>query len=177
MPESAPFRRIVRVEAIPQDGQTLAIEASPSEREALALLYRIPAIAALTATLRVERAGQGGARVMGAVHAEFTQVCVVSLEPFAATVDEDIDVKFAPQPEGNSGRRPLRETETVSIADEDEPDPVIEGKIDVGALAAEFFALALDPYPRKPGVEFAAPAESARAYSPFAALAAKSAKR
>jgi Large ribosomal RNA subunit accumulation protein YceD len=176
MPESAPFRRIVRVDAIPQDGQTLTIEASPSEREALASLYRIPAIAALTATLRLDRAGRGGARVMGAVHADFTQICVVSLEPFAATVDEDIDVKFAPRPDEDSGRRPLRETETLSIAGEDEPDPVIEGKIDVGALAAEFFALGLDPYPRKPGAEFVAPAESAQAASPFAALAAKPAK-
>jgi hypothetical protein len=177
MTESAPFTRIVRVDAIPQDGQTLTIEASPSEREALALLYRIPAIAALTATLRLERAGQGGARVVGAVHGELTQVCVVSLEPFAATVDEDIDVKFAPRPDEDSGRRPLRETETVSIADEDKPDPIIEGKIDVGALAAEFFALGLDPHPRKPGVEFVAPAESAPADSPFAALAPKPAKR
>jgi Large ribosomal RNA subunit accumulation protein YceD len=176
MTESAPFSRIVRVDAIPQGGQTLAIEASPSEREALALLYQIPAIAALTATLRLERAGQGGARVVGAVHGELTQICVVSLEEFAATVDEDIDLKFAPRPDEDSGRRPLRETETLSIAGEDEPDPVIEGKIDVGALAAEFFALGLDPYPRKPGAEFVAPAESAQAASPFAALAAKPAK-
>lgn len=177
MNKSEPFSRIVRVDAIPQDGQTLIIEASPSEREALALLYRIPAIAAFTATLRLERAGQGGARVVGAVHGELTQVCVVSLEPFPATVDEDIDVKLAPRPDEDSGRRPSRESGTVSIADEDEPDPVIEGKIDVGALAAEFFALGLDPYPRKPGVEFVAPAESAPPDSPFAALAAKPAKR
>jgi Large ribosomal RNA subunit accumulation protein YceD len=170
MTESAPFSRLVRVDAIPQDGQTLAIEASPSEREALALLYRIPAIAALTATLSLERAGPGGARVVGAVHAEFTQVCVVSLEEFAATVDEEIDVKFAPRPDEDSGRRPLRETETVSIADEDEPDPVIEGKIDVGALAAEFFALGLDPYPRKPGASFDPPRQQDDDDTPFAAL-------
>ena len=77
----------------------------------------------------------------------------------------------------NSVRGPKGETETFSIADEDEPDPIIEGKIDVGALAAEFFALGLDPYPRKPGVEFVALAESPPADSPFAALAAKPAKQ
>jgi hypothetical protein len=176
MTEPAPFHRIVRVNAIPEDGQTLTIEASPTEKEALASLYEVPAIAALTATLRIVRAGQGGARVSGAVHAELTQICVVSLEPFAATVDEDIDVRFAPRPKEESIPRPPRETETFSIADEDEPDPVIEGKIDVGALAAEFFALGLDSYPRKPGVEFVAPVELARPDSPFAALAAKRAK-
>ena len=38
---------------------------------------------------------------------------------------------------------------------------MIDGKIDLGALAAEFFALGLDPYPRKPGAEFVAPPEAA----------------
>jgi uncharacterized metal-binding protein YceD (DUF177 family) len=173
----SPFRRIVRVDALPEDGQTLTIEANASEREALASLYEVPDIAALTATLRLERTGRGGARAYGAVHAELTQICVVSLEPFAATVDEDIDVRFAPRPQAESVHRPRRERETLSMADEDEPDPIIEGKIDVGALAAEFVALGLNPYPRKPGVEFAPPADSAPRPSPFAALAAKPAKR
>ncbi len=177
MTESAPFSRIVRVDALPRGGQNMTIEASPSEREALAALYKVPAIAALTAALRLERAGQDGVRVSGAVHGELTQTCVVSLEPFAATVDEDIDVRFAPRSEADSVRRPGGETETFSIVDEVEPDPIIEGNIDVGALAAEFFALGLDPYPRKPGVEFVAPAESPPPDSPFAALAAKPAKR
>jgi len=177
MTESAPFSRIVRVDALPRGGQNMTIEASPSEREALASLYKIPAIAALTATLRLEREGQDGVRASGAVHGELTQTCVVSLEPFAATVDEDIDVRFTPRSEADSARGPKGETETFSIADEDEPDPIIEGKIDVGALAAEFFALGLDPYPRKPGVEFVALAESPPAHSPFAALAAKPAKQ
>jgi uncharacterized metal-binding protein YceD (DUF177 family) len=177
MTESAPFSRMIRVDALPRGGQNMTIEASPSEREALASLYQIPAIAALTAVLRLERAGQDGVRVSGAVHGELTQTCVVSLEPFAATVDEDIDVRFAPRSERDSVRGPRSETETFSMADEDEPDPIIEGKIDVAALAAEFFALGLDPYPRKPGVEFVAPAESPPADSPFAALAAKPVKQ
>ena len=177
MTESAPFSRIVRVDAVPRGGQNMTIEASPAEREALASLYKLPTVAALTAALRLDRAGRHGVRVSGAVHGELTQTCVVSLEPFAATVDEDIDVRFAPRPEADSLRGPKGETETFSTSDEDEPDPIIEGKIDVGALAAEFFALGLDPYPRKPGVEFVAPANRRRPNSPFAALAAKPAKR
>jgi hypothetical protein len=168
---------MVRVDALPREGQTVTIEASPAEREALASLYQLPAIAALTATLRVEPAGRGEARVTGAVHSEFTQICVVSLEPFAATVDEPVDVRFAPRAEADSAPRAGRETLTFSLADEDDPDPVIDGKIDLGALAAEFFALGLDPYPRKPGAEFVAPAEPAPPDSPFAALAARPAKR
>ena len=97
MTEERLFSRVVRVDALPREGQVVTIEATPTEREELASFYRLPAIAALTATLRLEPWGRGGARVTGSVHGELTQVCIVSLEPFPATVDEDVDVRFAPQ--------------------------------------------------------------------------------
>jgi uncharacterized metal-binding protein YceD (DUF177 family) len=177
MSEAGPLSRVVRVDALPRDGRTVTIEASPAERAALASLYKLPAIAVLTATLRLDPAGRGGARVTGAVHGEFTQTCVVSLEPFDATLDEPVDARFAPRREEESARRPARETLTLSLADEDDPDPVVDGRIDLGELTAEIFALGLDPYPRKPGAEFVAPAEEAPPDSPFAALAGKPAKR
>ena len=37
---------------------------------------------------------------------------------------------------------------------EDPPEPIVNGAIDLGALAAEFLMLGLDPYPRKPGAVF-----------------------
>ena len=170
MTEAGPLTRMLRVDALPREGQTVTIEASPAEREALASLYKLPAIAALTATLSVEPAGRGGARVTGAVHGELTQTCVVTLDPFAATVDEAVDVRFAPQAEEDSDRRAARETLTFSLADEDDPDPVIDGKIDLGALTAEFFALGLDPYPRKPGIIFEPTEGAGDNPSPFASL-------
>ena len=163
MTEERLFSRLVRVDALPREGQAVTIEATPAEREELASFYRLPAIAVLTATLRLDPWGRGGARVTGAVHGELTQVCVVSLEPFPATVDEDVDVRFAPQTAANSRSTAIEETQTFSLADEDEPDPVIDGKIDLGALAAEFFALGLDPYPRKPGAAFERGAYKSRA--------------
>ena len=168
MTEGRLLSRMARVDALPHEGQTVTIEATSAEREALAAFLKLPAIAVLTATLRVEPWGRGGARVTGAVRGELTQTCVVSLEPFPATVDEAVDVRFAPEAAVES-RPPAKET--VLLADEDEPDPVIDGKIDLGALAAEFFALGLDPYPRKPGATFEQGEESAPADSPFSALA------
>lgn len=177
MTEAEPLSRVVRIDALPKDGETLTIEASPAEREALAALNGLPAIAALTATLRVEPAGSGGARVTGAVHGELTQVCVVSLEPFAATVDEDIDVRFAPRRDDGAARRVSVETDTFSVGDEGQPDPIIDGKIDLGALAAEFFALGLDQYPRKPGVSFQLPEAPEATVSPFSALASRAPRK
>ena len=55
----------------------------------------------------------------------------------------------------------------------DPPDPIIGGKIDLGALASEFLALGLDPYPRKPGAKFQPAGETGTppdARSPFEIL-------
>src|SRR5271165_1974574 len=164
-----PFSRVLRGGALPREGQTVTIEASPAEREALATLYNLPSIEALVATLVLKPTARDGVRVRGAVHGELTQVCVVSLEPFPATIDEALDVRFASRFGDESARRRAEEPETLSMA-EDEPDPIVDGKIDLGALAAEFFALGIDPYPRKPGAEFEPPAEPETEATPFAVL-------
>ena len=46
----------------------------------------------------------------------------------------------------------------------------MNGQIDLGALTAEFLALGLDPYPRKPGVDFSYQDPADEKDSPFAAL-------
>ena len=50
------------------------------------------------------------------------------------------------------------------------PDEIVNGQIDLGALTAEFLALGLDPYPRKPGVDFSYQDAPDEKDSPFAAL-------
>jgi len=172
MTDAPPFSRLVKVDALPADGLSQTIEANPEERAALAALNRLPAIASLTAGFTVRRSGRGGARVTGEVHAEVTQLCVVSLEPFAATVDEPIDVRFAPAKAVEAARRVKEDgAEMVEVGSEDPPEPIVDGGIDLGALAAEFLALGLDPYPRKPGVAFDLPEPEGGQVSPFAALA------
>ena len=100
-----PFSRIVRVDTLPRDGETVTIEATPAEREALAAVFKLPSIERLAAELTVKRAAKGGARVIGAVHGELTQTCVVTLDPFPATVEEEIDVRFARVDEAREGAR------------------------------------------------------------------------
>ena len=176
MTEAQPLTRVVRIDALPKEGQTVTIEASAPEREALAKLYELPAIAALTATLRVGPAGHAGARVTGAVHGELTQVCVVTLEPLGSDIAEDIALLFEPPPpqveraadaddgdDEDQSRKPERNW--------NKPEPLIDGVVDLGALATEFLILGLDPYPRKPGAVFEPPADLRRDPGPFAALA------
>ena len=159
------FSRLVRVEPLPKDGLEQRIEANEAERAALAKLNHLPAIASLAATFRISKQRRG-VRVEGELRALVSQTCVVSLEPFDAEIVEPIDVKFAPA----GARKP--ESAEVLLEDADEPDEIVEGQIDLGAVAAEFLTLALDPYPRKPGAAFAPPAEPVEQDSAFERLRA-----
>ena len=37
----------------------------------------------------------------------------------------------------------------------DQPEPLVDGKIDVGEVVAQFLAVAMNPYPRKDGAKVA----------------------
>jgi uncharacterized metal-binding protein YceD (DUF177 family) len=145
MTESEPFPLIrpVEVASIRFDGLAIHIEANEVERAELARLFGIPAIAQLEADFSLTKKGPR-ARVMGEVWGRFTQTCVVSLEPFDSDFREMVDLAFDEDPAKALALRP----------DEEAPDPIVNGIIDLGAIAAEFTALALDPYPRKPDAVF-----------------------
>jgi uncharacterized metal-binding protein YceD (DUF177 family) len=170
---SEPFSRPIRVEAIPRDGLETRVEADDAERAELAAFNNLPAVGKLVAAFTLKPGARGTVIVRGELSAEITQTCVVTLEPFEATIEEAIDLRFAPaveapKPRGGAGA----EAETSTVGDEDEPDPIVDGKIDLGAIASEFLTLSLDPYPRKPGVAFESPEgdEDGPDNSPFSVL-------
>jgi hypothetical protein len=101
--------------------------------------------------------------VTGLVKASITQVCVMTLEPFDSTIEEEVEVDFA-EASGMPAEPP------TDINEYEPPDEIVNGQIDLGALTAEFLALGLDPYPRKPGVDFNYRDPADEKDSPFAAL-------
>jgi hypothetical protein len=181
----APLSRPLAAAEVPEEGLDVHIAARADECAALAAADGLAALTRLEADLRVRREGAGGLRVEGELRAELRQTCVVTLEEFDVTLVEPIDVAFAPEPAprppaepSRRSRRPaeLEEPESGSHfvdLEEDAPDPLIDGRIDLGAIVAEFLALALDPYPRKPGASFTASqqeGDGAPLGSPFAGL-------
>jgi uncharacterized metal-binding protein YceD (DUF177 family) len=127
----------------------------------------------LDARFEVLRHGSAGLRVTGDVSATVVQTCVVTLDPLTDEVDEAVDVVFepaAPEP-AKPAEKALAEEDLGDAADP--PETLVDGAIDLGALAVEFLTLGLDPYPRKADAVFEAPAAGDdRADSPFAALVA-----
>lgn len=168
MSDEALFSRPVNVETLPRDGLAQKIEATPAEREAVAKLNGLAAIDELRASFVIKRSGRG-VRVTGSVHAAVTQNCIVTLEPVPAILEEPVDVRFEPERDARAKGR--AEPEVVTLEDVDAPDAIVDGKIDLGALAAEFMVLGLDPYPRAPGAEFIPPDDGEPKETPFTALA------
>lgn len=162
----SPLSRPLRVDTIPGNGLETVVEASAEERGALAREFGLPAIETLVGRYAVQRRGRT-VHVDGKVTAAVTQTCVVTLESFPATVEEEVALKFTDDPvKLDPGEEPGEHESPV-----DAPDPIVDGRIDLGEVTAEFLALGLDPYPRKPGVDFAWD-EGAPEPSPFAALEA-----
>ena len=154
---AGPLSRWIAVGNLPPEGIDVTVEASPEERQALAAEFNLVAIHSLTGSFRVS----GSLRrveVSGGIEAEIDQVCVVTLEPFTAQVREHVEVAYAAPG-------------TAAPDDQDPPDEIVNGQVDLGALTAEFLALGLDPYPRKPGAGFAYEPADSKAETPFAALA------
>lgn len=168
-----PWSAPVALEDVPESGLHVELEAPAVVRAALARAAALRDLPELTAVFDVTRRG-AGLRVVGHVKARVGQTCVVTLEAIENAIDEEVDLLFSPDapvvPESGEAGHHLTVGHTT---DEDEPpEPLVGGAIDLGAIATEFLMLAIDPYPRKPGAEFAAPARDIETEHPFAALAA-----
>jgi uncharacterized metal-binding protein YceD (DUF177 family) len=160
----------VRRDDVPESGLHLDLTADAATRAAVAALAGVRAVARLDATFDIARQGKG-LRIEGEVSAAVEQTCVVTLEPMTTEIREPIELVFMP---GSSaaGVRKAEAEEEIDPDAADDPEELVDGVVDVGAAATEFLLLAIDPYPRKPGVVFDAPKSDDPGDHPFAALAA-----
>jgi uncharacterized metal-binding protein YceD (DUF177 family) len=171
----APWHISVAVEDIAEDGQHFALAADANVRADIARMAGLRDLPRLEAEFTLTQQGGGGVRVIGRVSATVGQNCVVSLEPLANEIEEDVDLLFMPR---SAAELAAAETETDRTdAKWDDPEPLIDGVVDLGAIATEFLILGLDPYPRKPGVVFEPPQDLKPDGGPFAALASWSKDR
>ena len=157
----------VHVGRLPQKGRTVTIDADLAERTALANEHGLLSVEAWCAELLVAPWKRNGVKVSGRVTAAITQACVVTLDPLEAHIDEAVDGLFLPE-DSKLGRQGFGDAGEILIDADgpDSPETFSGDTVDVGALAEQFFGLAIDPYPRKQGAELdstgddAAPAES-----------------
>ncbi len=166
---AAVFTRKLRVSLVAGGPVERDVEADAAECAALANLFGLPGIGRLSGAfvLTHERGGVIGATLR--LFARVRQICVVSLEEFEAEIREETALRFVPAARVKEGAEVELDPETL-----DGPDEIFYGGefLDLGAVLAEQLALALDPYPKKPGAVLAVEDDGAKAGEkhPFAAL-------
>jgi hypothetical protein len=148
----SPVSFIANVAHLPQNGMPLQIVADEAQRAALASEHGLLSVEGWRADLLVERWKRNGVKVSGRVEADIAQECVVTLEPLAAHISEEVSAIYFPE-DSKLGRLGFHAEGEVHLDAEgpDSPETFSGDRIDVGALAEEFFGLAIDPYPRKQG--------------------------
>ena len=158
----------VAVEDIPDSGRHVALSAAGTIRAAVAELAAVRDIPQFSAVFDLTRQG-AGVHVSGHVSARVGQTCVVTLEPIESVVEEAVDLKFAPASADGMAGVPKSARKRATGVDET-PEPLVDGTVDLGALAIEFLILGIEPYPRKAGAQFAPPKVEDGGEHPFAAL-------
>lgn len=170
-----PWRAPVTVAHIPDTGLHRELEASAAERQAMADLAGVREILSAQASFDVVPKSGGRVQVTGHVRARVGQTCVVTLDPMESEIDEEVDLIFAPEAEVRRLADLIEEGQDDKEPPEvaDPPEAIVNGIIDLGRIATDALFLAIDPYPRKPGVVFEAEVAALDPEDhPFAALKA-----
>lgn len=157
LPYSVPVR-LHQVRA----GEERRLEPDEAARRRIAAALDLASLDSFVADVTLATSGQTGWKLSGRVVADAVQSCGLTLEPLPVHIDTRFSVSLT--------EAVTTETDEIDITmDDDTPDLIEEGQIDLGQYAVEQLALRLDPFPRKPGAEFVQPEEPVE-ISPFAVL-------
>lgn len=149
----------VEADKIPDKGQFVKITAPEAEAGDLARRLGVEALDDLRADVRIEREKSGLLHVAGVVRGRVIQSCVVTGDPVATAIEEEFDGWYADE-ESPVSLNKIRHNRMAQKADieiqlldeKDDPEALVNGKIDIGELAAQYLSLAVPAYPHKDGV-------------------------
>jgi hypothetical protein len=148
----SPVSFLAHIARLPRNGMPVAIDADATQRARLAADHGLLAVDRYRVDLLVAPWKRDGVKVTGKVEADILQESVISLEAIENHISEEVAAIFLP--EGSKlGGYGFEERGELVLDPEgpDVPETFSGDTIDVGALAEQFFALGIDPYPRKPG--------------------------
>src|SRR5262245_10072852 len=128
---------------IPAGGLEAERTASPTQLQAIAAALDLLAAEQLVVRYRIEPLPAGRYRLFGELDARVVQACVVTLDPVATDISEELTVEFWP-----SAQLPEPGSEEQGILAADEHEPIDNDRLDVGRVVFETLAAAIPPYPR-----------------------------
>ena len=160
--------KIYNLNRLGQAGDELTFEATEEERAALAKQADALEVPKFAARIILKKISPSRFDVTYHLVADVVQACVVTLEPLAAHIEKDFtrELHYAP-----ALHRPTGKEIVIAPVEDDLPEEIDSPQYDLAGPLMEEFLLAIDPYPRGPGVAFEAPEGMGdKPESPFAAL-------
>lgn len=188
MPKSAKLPEIawslpVKAEDVPQSGKKMDISPDADRRKALAKQLEILELKDLKATLNLSRERAHILHIKGQLEAKIKQACVITLEPVETVLKDEFEAWYADENQAISFKKAQYEAQSkkelmdIPMLDESEdPEPMINGAVDVADLVTQYLSLAIPPYPTKEGITYSVQVEEPKEaknpmkLNPFAAL-------
>jgi hypothetical protein len=173
MSSSLPYSHPYNLARLGNAGDHVLFAADAEQRAAIAKWAGILSLEKLETQVEIAKLAPNRFGLQFRVRAEVTQACVVSLEPVSASLERSFQRELLFVGTGRHGQA-AGVPDVVLDADlEEGPEEIDSLHIDLATPVLEEFALSLDPYPRRPGVEFAPKSgDSEPGESPFAVLKA-----
>jgi len=176
MTEGLPFSQSYNLARLGNAGDTVRFEADEAQRAAIAKWAGILSLEKFQTGVEIKKLAPNRYGLAFHLTADVTQSCVVTLEPVPGNLDKRFTRELvfvgAQRAKGREATDSLPGPDVVLDAGQEEgPEEIDNLHLDLAAPVLEEFSLALDPYPRRPGVEFAPKSlDSEAPESPFAVL-------
>ncbi|HEY2007754.1 MAG TPA: DUF177 domain-containing protein [Rhizomicrobium sp.] len=172
MTQALPLAHSYNLARLGNAGDVVTITADEHQRGTIAKWAGIVSLESFEAKIEIHKLGPSRFGLAFELTADLTQSCVVTLEPVQSRMDHKFsrELHFT----GPSRHKPVTDDsgpELVLDTDEEGPEEIESLHYDLAGPILEEFVLSLEPYPRRPGVEFSPQTEGMdRPESPFAVL-------
>lgn len=150
----------VKIDDLRDSPKTFHIQADERERKDIARRLALSEIESLEADVTLQPV-PGMIHAIGTVRASVVQQCVVSLVPVKTEICEDFEGWFGePQKtlsfqKAKADRDARKFNMEVEIVEESvDPEPLVNGNLDIAELTTQHLSLFINPYPHAPDVDY-----------------------
>jgi uncharacterized metal-binding protein YceD (DUF177 family) len=171
MTEGLPLSHDYNLARLGNAGDTVHFAADSEQRAAIAQWSGVVSVEKLEVRVEIRKISSTRFGLTFQLVADVTQSCVVTLEPVAGRIERSFvrELHFT-----GPIRHKVAEAQAELVLDadpEEGPEEIQSLHYDLAVPVLEEYSLNLEPYPRAPGVEFAAQTDTEdRPQSPFAVL-------
>src|SRR5215216_4212101 len=157
MTEGLPLSHAYNLARLGNAGDEVRFTADEAERVALAKWAGIQSVEKLEVGVQIKKLATDRFGLVFEIAADVTQACVVSLEPVPGHIEHSFGRELiftGPSRHRAEPPKPAESETVLDLTQEEGPEEITSLHQDLAVPVLEEFILSLDPYPRRPGVEF-----------------------